>query len=104
MRRRALQTVAARLPIAWIDLLPTDALRASSLVPLKLPARTYARQDEAVRTPAATALMVTRADVSATAVQRMPALILDNSDARAIESAALSQVNRDTAREGVLIP
>jgi TRAP transporter TAXI family solute receptor len=101
---RALQVVAARTPLAWIDLLPTDALRASGLIPLKLPARTYARQNEPVQTLAATALMVTRDDVNAKAVQRMLSLLFDTADPRAIDSAVLSQVNRETAREGVPIP
>jgi TRAP transporter TAXI family solute receptor len=101
---RALQVVAARLPLAWIDLLPTDALRESGLMPLKLPARTYARQNEPVQTLATAALMVTRSDVNPKAVQRMLALLFDSPDMHDIDSAVLSQVGRASAREGVRIP
>jgi len=101
---RELQSLAARVPLAWIDLLPTDALLDAGLFPLKLPARAYARQNALVQTLAVTGLMVTRDDVDAKAVQRMLALLLDTRDPRGIESAAMSQVSRKTAREGVLIP
>ena len=100
----ALQAVAARTPLVWIDLLPTDALRASGLVPLKLPARTYPGQKEPVQTLAATGLMITRADVPARQVESMLALLFDAGGGAAAEGSALAQISRRTAREGVVIP
>jgi TRAP transporter TAXI family solute receptor len=101
---RTLQVVAARTPLAWIDLLPTDALRASGLLPLKLPARTYAGQAEPVQTLAATGLLVTRADVPAAQVQTMLGLVFDAGAAQRQEGSAAAQINRSTARVGVDIP
>ncbi len=101
---RALQQVAARTPLRWIEIPATDALRDDGLLPLTLPARTYARQLKPVPTLAATALMLTRADVEAGAVQRMLGLLFDDGGAAASDNATLAQVSRQTAREGVLIP
>jgi len=101
---RALQALAARTPLAWIDLLPTDALRASGLVPLKMPARTYAGQSEPVQTLAATALMITRADVPAAQVESMLKLLFDGAATQRFEGSAMAQIGRDTARQGVMIP
>jgi TRAP transporter TAXI family solute receptor len=101
---RALQAVAARTRLAWIDLLPTDALRESGLVPLKLPARTYAGQAEPVQTLAATALMITRADVPAQQVDSMLMLLFEAGGGARLEGSAAAQIGRRTAREGVVIP
>ena len=101
---RTLQGLAARLSLRWIDLLPTDALRAAGLVPLRLPARTYARQAEAVQTLAATALMVTLADVPQARNEQMLALLFDSPAAPRTDGSATVQINPRTAREGVLIP
>ncbi len=99
-----LQSLAARLPLRWIDLLPTDALREGGLVPLRLPARTYARQAEAVQTLAATALMVTLADVPQPRTEQMLGLLFGSAAPPRAEGSAAAQIHRRTAREGVLIP
>ncbi len=101
---RALQAAAARTPLAWIDLLPTDALRESGLVPLKLPARTYAGQAEAVQTLAAIGLMVTRADVPAQQVDAMLGLLFEPAAATRAEGSAAAQIKLRTARVGVVMP
>ncbi len=101
---RALQGLAARRPLRWIDLLPTDALREAGLVPLRLPARTYPRQAEAVQTLAATALMVTLADVPQARNAQMLDLLFDRPAAPRAEGAAAAQIHVRTAREGVRIP
>jgi TRAP transporter TAXI family solute receptor len=100
----ALQAAAAATPLAWIDLLPTDALRASGLVPLKLPARSYARQSEPVQTLAATALLVTQGDVSTQHVEQMLKLLFEAPAKPRSEGSAAAQIHLRTAREGVLIP
>lgn len=101
---RALQAVAARTPLAWIDLLPTDALRESGLLPLKLPARTYAGQTEPVQTLAATGLLVTRADVPPAQVDAMLKLLFASGGAGRVEGSAVAQIGGRNAREGVSIP
>lgn len=101
---RALQALAAKIPLAWIDLLPTDALRASGLLPLKLPARTYAGQAEPVQTLAATALLVTRADVPSAQVDALLGLLFGGAGEAIDQGSAVSQIRRRSAREGVTIP
>ena len=101
---RALQTVAARTRLAWIDLRPTDALRESGLIPLKMPARTYAGQAEPVQTLAATWLMITRSDVPAQQVDAMLKLLFEAGGGQATERSAAAQIGVSTARTGVLIP
>ena len=101
---RALQAVAARTRLAWIDLLPTDALRESGLLPLKLPARTYAGQTEPLQTLAVTGLLITRADVPALQVDAVLKLLFDSGNTQLAEGSAVSQIQRRSAREGVTIP
>ncbi len=101
---RALQRAAAKSKLAWIDILPTDALRASGLVPLKLPARTYAGQAEPVQTLATTALLVTRSDVPATQVETLLKLLFEPASTPRGEGSAMAQISTSTAREGVTIP
>ena len=40
----------------------------------------------------------------APAVQRMLGLLFDGTETRGVDSAAVSQIDRATAREGVIIP
>ncbi len=101
---RALQLAAAKSKLAFIDILPTDALRASGLVPLKLPARTYAGQAEPVQTLATTALLVTRSDVPASQVDAMLKLVFEPASTPRGEGSAMAQIGTGTAREGVAIP
>lgn len=101
---RALQQAVSRSQLAFIDILPTDALRASGLVPLKLPARTYAGQREPVQTLATTALLVTRSDVPVARVETMLKLVFEPASAPQGEGSATSQIGLPSAREGVTIP
>jgi TRAP transporter TAXI family solute receptor len=101
---RELQVAASRTRLAWIDLLPTDALKASGLMPLKLPARSYPGQNEPVQTLATVSLMVTRADVPVPQVEAMLTLLFDGRNGSRTETAAVSRIDRQTAREGVPIP
>lgn len=101
---RTLQAAAVQTRLAWIDLLPTDALRESGLIPLKMPARTYAGQAEPVQTLAATGLMVTRSDVPAQQVDAMLRLLFDADRVQGTDGSAAAQIGVSTARAGVLIP
>lgn len=101
---RALQRAAAKSRLAFIDILPTDALRASGLVPLKLPARTYAGQAEPVQTLATTALLVTRADIPADKVDKVLRIVFEPGSTPRTEGSAMMQIGIRTAREGVTIP
>jgi TRAP transporter TAXI family solute receptor len=101
---RALQAAAARTRLTWIDLLPTDALRASGLIPLKMPARTYAGQAEPVQTLAATGLMITRSDVPAQQVDAVLKLLFEPGIGQGAEGSAAALIGVSTARAGVLIP
>lgn len=98
-----LQRLAARAKVQWIPIPASEALLAEGLVPLTLPARTYPGQRAPVPTVAATALLVTRADVPAEKVVQIVRLLFEPRGER-IESAALSQIKPRTAREGVSIP
>ena len=98
-----LQRLATRAKVRWVPIPASDALRAQGLVPLTLPARTYPGQRSPVPTVAATALLVTRADVPAEKVVQIVRLLFEPRSER-IESAALSQIHARTAREGVSIP
>ncbi|MEG0821348.1 MAG: TAXI family TRAP transporter solute-binding subunit [Burkholderiaceae bacterium] len=98
-----LQAVAARAKVTWVTIPANDATRTAGLLPITLPARTYAGQNRPVDTVAATALMVTRADVPAEKVVQMVRLLFEPRAAD-VESAILSHINARTAREGVTIP
>lgn len=98
-----LQRLAGRTKVRWIPIPASELLLAHGLVPLTLPARTYPGQRTAVPTMAATALLVTRADVPAEKVVQIVRLLFEPRAER-IESAALSQISVRTAREGVSIP
>jgi len=98
-----LQRLAARTKVRWIPIPASEALLAQGLVPLTLPARVYPGQRAAVPTVAATALLVTRADVPAEKVVQVVRLLFEPREER-VQSAALSQINARTAREGVSIP
>ncbi|MDO5057789.1 MAG: TAXI family TRAP transporter solute-binding subunit [Lautropia sp.] len=98
-----LQRLASRGLVQLVPIGPAPRLLAAGLVPLTLPARTYAGQDTPVPTLATPALMVTRDDVTDAQVERMSALIFDHNNGSA-GSAAVAQISRDRARTGVTIP
>ncbi len=100
----ALTQLAARTPLAWIPIPASATPRDLGLIPLVLPARSYPGQNEPVSTVAATAMMVTRADVPDEAVAKMLKLIFDTAEPQRAQSAALAQIHRRSARFGVAIP
>lgn len=101
---RALQAVAVHTPLRWVDLPANEALRSAGLLPLRLPARSYAGQDRPVQTLTATALLATRADLPPAAADAMLKLLFDTAPAGGVRSAAASQIDRGTAAEGVTLP
>lgn len=98
----ALQRLAASTPLAWVPIGPSRELIASGLVPITMPPETYAGQTAPIPTLAATALLVTREDVSPAQVERMLQLLFDGK--YAVESAAVSRIQTRTAREGINLP
>jgi TRAP transporter TAXI family solute receptor len=100
----ALTRLAGRTRLAWIAIEPSATTRGVGLVPFELPARTYPGQTKPVPTLAATALLVTRADMPPAQVQAMATLLFDTPDANRAQNAALAQIGLRTAREGVTIP
>lgn len=98
----ALQRLAASTPLAWVPIGPSRELIAAGLVPITMPARTYAGQATPIPTLAATALLVTREDVPPVQVGRMLRLLFEGT--HRVESAAVSRIALRTAREGVNLP
>lgn len=96
--------LATRTRLAWIPIPASATPREVGLIPFVLPPRTYPGQTEAVPTVAATALLITNADVPQAAVEEMLRLLFDAPDPRRAQSAPLAQINRRSAREGVTIP
>lgn len=99
-----LTRLALRVPLAWIAIPPSATPREFGLVEFTLPARSYPGQDAPVQTLAATALLVTRADIAETSAKLMLELLFDAEDAQRAGSAVLAQVQRRTARVGVTVP
>ena len=97
-----LQRLAASTPVELVPIGPSPELLETGLVPLTLPARSYAGQAAPVPTLAATALMVTREDVSDAQVDEMLALLFDQRGGAT--TAAVSKIAVRTARAGVTIP
>ncbi len=98
-----LQALATRAKLVWVPIPASTAARNAGLLPFTLAARTYPGQTQPLETVAATALMVTRADVPAEKVVQMVRLLFEPR-AEAVESATLSHINTRTARAGVSIP
>jgi TRAP transporter TAXI family solute receptor len=97
-----LARLAASTPIAWVPIGPSRELVDSGLVPITMPARTYAGQATPIPTLAAIALVVTRGDVPAAQVERVLSLLFEGK--HAVESAAVSRIAIRTARTGVDLP
>lgn len=97
-----LQRLAARVALGWVPLGPGPELLQRGLLPLTLPARTYAGQEAPLPTLAAVALMVTREDVLLAQVEAMRALLAVR--ARAGEGAAVMQIGAAAPAVGVTIP
>lgn len=99
---REIQRLATSQRLAFVPIGPSKELLDAGLVPLTLPARTYPGQDAPLPTVAATALLVTRADVPTTQVNAMLDLLFVRREDTA--AAAVAQIGPRTAREGVTIP
>lgn len=99
---RELQRLAARTKVSWVPIGPSPELLEAGLVPLTLPARTYPGQNGPVPTVAATALLLTRADIPRKQVDAMLKLVFETAEARA--SAAVAQISRRSASTGVTLP
>ena len=91
---RELQRLAARTPVSLVPIGPSRELLDAGLAPLTLPAATYHGQAAPVPTLAATALLVTRENVPAKAVDAMLSLLFD---ARAGDDAAAVRAHRAVA-------
>lgn len=99
---RDFQRAAVRGSVVFVPIEPSPALVEAGLVPLTLPSRTYPGQAAPVPTLAATALLVTRDDVTDAQVDAMLALAFERSEGAS--TAAVSQIAPRTARQGVMIP
>ena len=99
---REIAQLAARTKLVFVPIGPSRELTDSGLIPLTLPALTYAGQAAPVPTLAATALLVTRADVAPAAVEAMLGLLFARREG--VATAAVSQVALARARDGLTIP
>ncbi len=97
-----LTRLAASVPVTWVPIGPSRELVSAGLVAITMPARTYPRQDTPIPTLAATALLITRADVPSAQVEQVLSLLFLG--VHAIDSAAVSRISIRTAREGVNLP
>jgi TRAP transporter TAXI family solute receptor len=98
----ALRTTALRL----VGLTPAQAAKLGrqlpGLFPLSIPARTYAGQDAAVQTVAATALLVAHSDVADATVDAMLELLFATTSNQGGVLAA--RISKERARNGITIP
>jgi TRAP transporter TAXI family solute receptor len=99
---REIGRLAARTRLVIVPIGPSRELTDSGLIPLTLPALTYAGQAAPVPTLAATALLVTRADVAPAAVEAMLGLLF--APREGVAAAAVSQVALARAHDGLTIP
>jgi TRAP transporter TAXI family solute receptor len=101
-----LQEAARRTPLRLVGFDPERAARIAGdlhgLVPLSIPARTYPGQDAAVRTVAATALLVAHSDVADATVEATLALLYATAAERGGVLAA--RLSRERAQTGITIP
>jgi TRAP transporter TAXI family solute receptor len=94
--------LATRTPIVIVPIGPSRELMQSGLVPLTLPALTYAGQRTPVPTLAATALLVTREDVAPATVATVMRLLYEQR--AGTSTAAVSRISVERARDGVELP
>jgi TRAP transporter TAXI family solute receptor len=99
---REIGRLATRTKVAFVPIGPSRELVDSGLLPLTLPALTYAGQTAPVPTLAATALLATRADVAPATVEAMLRLLFERPEGTA--TAAVAQVAVTRARDGAVIP
>jgi len=105
---RQLQRLATRHPIRLLSLDPSAIERLVTqnpgLVRLVLPANTYPEQQENVTTVAATALLVTRADVPEGEAEVVLRLVFENPDYLSAGSSQGAKIAKRTGLRGVTIP
>jgi TRAP transporter TAXI family solute receptor len=105
---RALQRFAVSPGFRLIPLdagaMPQLLERRRGLTPLTLPAHTYPRQSEPVRTVASSALLVTTADAPDSEVAALADLVFRRMPAQYAGSSDIIRVSPDTERRGVTIP
>jgi TRAP transporter TAXI family solute receptor len=105
---RELQRLAARAPIRLISLDAAAVERLvtqhSGLIRLVVPANTYPGQKEDATTVAATALLVTHADVPETEAALALRLIFENPDYVAVGSGQGAKISKRTGLRGITIP
>jgi TRAP transporter TAXI family solute receptor len=105
---REIQRLATRHPIRLISLDAAAVERLVTqhpgLVRLMLPANTYPGQKEDVTTVAATALLVTHADVPESEAAAVLKLALENPDYVAAGSAQGAKISKRTGLRGLTIP
>ena len=99
---REIARLATRTKLVFVPIGPSRELVDSGLLPLTLPALTYAGQTTPVPTLSATALLVTRADVAPTTVEAVLRLLFERRGGTA--TAAVAQVAVTSARDGAAIP
>lgn len=99
---REIAQVATRAKLVFVPIGPSRELVDAGLLPLTLPALTYAGQATPVPTLAATALLLTRADVAPATIEAMLGLLFAPREGKA--TAAVSQVSVARARDGLTIP
>lgn len=101
-----LQAALRTTPLRLVGLTPAQAAKLGrqlpGLFPLSIPARTYAGQDAAVQTVAATALLVAHSEVADATVEAMLELFFaTTSDQSGVLAARIS---KERARNGITIP
>jgi TRAP transporter TAXI family solute receptor len=105
---RSVQGLAEGSGLKFLSLTESEqaqlAAGASGYVAATMPPGTYAGQDEAVRTVAAAALLVARADLPEADAEMLLRRVFDGIDFFAAGSPAGSQISRGSARTGVGIP
>jgi TRAP transporter TAXI family solute receptor len=101
-----LQMVIRTKPLRLVELDPGQAARIAAevpgLVPLSIPARTYAGQTAAVQTVAATALLVAHSEVAEATVEAVLELLYAAAAERGGVLAA--RLSKDRAQTGITIP
>lgn len=105
---RSIQALAQGSGIEFMALSETEQAKLAggdgAYVAVTMPAQTYPGQDEPVRTVAAAALLVARADLPEADVESLLRQVFDGIDFFAAGSPAGSQISRGSARTGVGIP
>ena len=105
---RELQRLAARMPIRLLSLEAAAVERLvtehSGLVRLLVPANTYPGQKDDVTTVAATALLVTHADVPDAEAGLALRLVFENPDYLTVGSGQGAKISKRTGFRGVTIP